>query len=334
MSEFGRLKGFEDLWRPVAGPRRLGDAPAVRGAGETKARLARLARRAPEVMVKITGRTYDAGHVKEHLEYIARDGALTLEGRDEDRLEGLNEIRERGDDWAADDHKRRADSSISISIVLSMPPGTSVGGVRDAARAFAREIFAERHDYVFALHTDADHPHVHLAVRTLGEGGVRLNPRKADLDAWRQSFARHLRARDIEAEATPRRARGVVRKAERIQIRKLRERHEADPHAYSPPRVHVSATEEALRIAAGAGIERPWEPAIVRQQRATRAALEAGAEMLARSSDEHDRKLASHVQAFVGQMPPIATWRNDLVRQARKAKERPPSDREPGRSGR
>lgn len=321
MSDFDPVRGFEDLWRPVARPRRIADRGVLPTASASpavvKARLARIAARTPEVMVKITGRTKGAGHLRAHLEYIARDGALPLEGRDGERLLGREAIRERGADWAADDLKGRADSSLSISIVLSMPPGTLAGRMHDAARAFAAETFAERHDYVFALHTDAGHPHVHLAVRTLGTGGVRLNPRKADLDAWRQSFARHLRARDIAAEATPRRARGVVRKAERMPLRKLRDRHERDPDRHRPSDLQAEAEREAARIASGARVERPWEPKILRQQRRVRAAYQAGADRLAGSGDPADRTLAAQLAAFLKAMPAIATRRNELVRAER-----------------
>ena len=110
--------------------------------------------------------------------------------------------------------------------MLSMPAGTDPAKVRDAARGFAREVFADRFDYVFVRHTDADHPHVDIAVRALGDHGERLNPKKADLEAWRQVFAHALRDRGVEAEATPRRARGVTRKAERAPLRRIRERHE------------------------------------------------------------------------------------------------------------
>lgn len=316
MNDFGRIKGFEDLWRPVAGPRKTGANAALSSGGqEAKARLARVAARTPEVLVKITGRTRGADHARAHLNYISRDGVLPLEGRDGERLEGLAAIAERAGDWAADDDSRkRADASVSISIVLSMPAGTPAVQLRDAARAFAEEQFSVRHDYVFALHTDADHPHVHLAVRTLGEGGVRLNPRKADLDAWRQSFARHLRARDIAAEATPRRARGIVRKAERLPVRKLRERYERDPDRYALPRVYREAVEEAQRLASGMPSSSPWETAILRRQQAIRAALTVGAEALGRSPDPDDRLLARSMADFIKAMPPIATRKHQLVR--------------------
>jgi hypothetical protein len=66
---------------------------------------------------------------------------------------------------------------------------------------------------------------VHLTVRALGDRGERSNPKKADLEAWRQAFAEQLRMRGIAAEARPRRARGTTRKAERTAIRELGERH-------------------------------------------------------------------------------------------------------------
>lgn len=77
------------------------------------------------------------------------------------------------------------------------------------------------------LHTDTPRPHVHLAICSRGHTGERLNPKKADLELWRQTFAQALRDRGVEAEATPRRARGITRKAERTPLRKVRDRQEA-----------------------------------------------------------------------------------------------------------
>ena len=91
----------------------------------------------------------------------------------------------------------------------------SRSGTKDSARAFAIETFGDNHDYVFVQHLDDKHPHVHLTVRSLGHDGRRLNPRKAALQAWRERFAAELRLRGIAAEATPRRTRGRVRKADR-----------------------------------------------------------------------------------------------------------------------
>lgn len=325
MSDFANLRGFEDLWRPVARSRRVPDRRALPNSGAmgagAKARLARIAARAPEVMVKVTGRTRDVGHLQAHLKYISRDSALPLEGRDGETLSSLRDIQELGADWAAEDFRKREDAALSISIVLSMPAGTSIVRTRDAARAFAQEIFAERFDYVFALHTDAGHPHVHLAVRSLGEDGKRLNPRKADLDHWRQRFAQKLRDRGVEAEATPRRARGITRKSERIAIRKLRDRHEA---GHGPvPKVVRSAYDEASRIVAGQQVERPWERRILERQRGVRGAYAAAAEALAQSKDPQDRGLAANVRTFLQHMPTPLTRRNELVKAIRSLTKQP-----------
>lgn len=182
-----------------------------------RVRLDRIARRVPEVMVKITGRTRDGGHLQNHLAYIGRNGKLPLEGPDGERLQSRAEVGRLVGDWMAEveaDPRRRKDSAVSLSIVLSMPPGTDPFRMHDASRAFAGQMFGDSHPYVFAFHADERHPHVHLTVRTLGHDGHKLNPRKADLEQWRQAFAAALRDRGVEAEATPRRTRGVVRKAE------------------------------------------------------------------------------------------------------------------------
>ena len=56
-----------DIPDPAA-PRRLTTAMRVK--------LERIVRRAPEVMVKITGRTKDVAHLKSHLAYITRNALL------------------------------------------------------------------------------------------------------------------------------------------------------------------------------------------------------------------------------------------------------------------
>jgi hypothetical protein len=52
---------------------------------------------------------------------------------------------------------------------------------------------------------------VHLSVKAESRRGKRLNPRKADLQRWRETFAERLRERGIDAEATRQATRGEVR---------------------------------------------------------------------------------------------------------------------------
>jgi hypothetical protein len=82
-----------------------------------------------------------------------------------------------------------------------MPAGTPPEAVREATAEAARELF-EGHKYVFVLHEDQGAPHVHLSVRADRYDGVRLAPRKADLDRWRAVFARGLQDRGVNAVAT------------------------------------------------------------------------------------------------------------------------------------
>jgi hypothetical protein len=55
-----------------------------------------------------------------------------------------------------------------------------------------------------------------LSVRAESKGGRRLNPRKADLHRWRETFAEKLRGWGIDAEATRQPTRGVARHHESI----------------------------------------------------------------------------------------------------------------------
>jgi type IV secretory pathway VirD2 relaxase len=236
-------------------------------------------------MVKVTGSTRDGGHLARHLDYISRNGKLTLEGPDGERLEGRAEMKALSRAWALEaalEWGARKDRPLSRSIVLSMPGGTDAMRLHDAARAFAAEAFGERFPFVFALHDEGGHPHVHLAVRALGSDGMRLNPRKADLEVWRQRFAQALRDRGVEAEASPRRARGVVHKTERTPVRKMRERKGAAPRVLEGA-VRPDDTPK--------GSSRPWEAKQRERQAQVHRALSAEAVVLSRADRLEDRAM-------------------------------------------
>jgi len=329
MSEFRTVRGFEDVWRPPV--RLAAKRPEGRGLSTTRsdvrARLARIAARTPEVMVKVTGRTRDPGHLAAHLTYITRNGELPAEGRDGWAISGRGEVLDLARDWSVaqmTDRRHRSNSPFSLSLILSMPAGTDAFALRDAAREFAECTFGDRHDYAFVLHTDTGHPHVHLAVRALSDDGVRLNPKKADLEAWRQAFAEVLCQHGVAAEATPRRARGVTRKAERTPIRKIRER--ASSGLGAPGKTHRAALQEAACTAfGGEQAARPWEQRTMQRQRQVRALYEAQAHLLKLSSDPEDRRLGEAVLGFVRGMPEPDTQRLALARALRSANDRLPS---------
>jgi len=285
-------------------PVRARKAPRVsRGAwsgspSALRAQIARTVRRVPEVMVKITNRPgtqNGLGAIRAHLDYISRHGQVELEDRDGNPISGRPEVRVLVQMWrvagrgiAETSSKREA-----FNIMVSMPPGTDRAAVKKAARAFAREEFGEQHDYVFAAHDDEAHPHVHIVVLARGRNGRRLNPRKADLQRWRERFAHELRDCGVEANATSRRTRGITQRYEHQAIKHMRARGaERDERARSPSDAQVAFDAHLPMLLA-------WR---------------AVAETLAGSSLADDRHLAKRVASFVQKMPVvIASQRPKLV---------------------
>lgn len=232
----------------------------------------RIAKRSPEVMVKITGFGKGATHIKAHLSYITRNAKLVLETHRGDILRDKNAVKDLFNQWADDINsvRRHKNQRDTMHLVLSMPEGTPETAVHNAARAYAKRTFGENHEYVFALHTDEPHPHVHLTVKLRGFDGKRLNPRKADLQLWREVFARDMRDQGIEAEASPRSVRGVARKAEKSIVRHIeRGDNRRQPRLSLAKAGRVrDAAEELLAEAKGQSVrEKPWEACIEQRQR-------------------------------------------------------------------
>ena len=280
--------------------------------------------------MKVTGRTRDPAHLAAHLSYITRNGELSAEDRDGCAIEG-REVGDLARDWSAAalmDSRRRETSPFSVSLILSMPAGTDPLRLRDAARAFALETFADRREYLLVLHTDTPHPHVHLTVRALADDGTRLNPKKADLEAWRRDFARALRERGVEAEATPRRARGVTRKAERGPMRRIREHHEQGRGRMG--RIAAQKLREAAQVAfGGEATAAAWDRRIAEDQVRIRRLYLAQARLLQSSPDAADRALGVEVETFVRTLQPPDTERLALARALREANELARSKGEP-----
>ena len=177
----------------------------------------------PEVMVKVTGFGKGGGHATAHLTYISRHGKLEIETDRGEIIKGRAGVLALAGEWAEDfgDTKSRKAKRDTIHIVLSMANGTDAESVRSAVRAFAKETFGKNHEYAFALHTDQDHPHCHLTVKYRGFDGKTVKSDKDDLQRWRETFATHLRKLGVDAAATPRVVRGVVRKSEAQVLRHI-----------------------------------------------------------------------------------------------------------------
>jgi hypothetical protein len=167
---------------------------------------------APQVMVKVTGGGRGMAAIAAHFRYISKNGQLTIEDDRRVDHEGKEALRDLVDQWRFGgsfidevSHRREA-----FNVMLSMPRGTDPDAVKGAAREFAQAEL-EGHRWVMVLHDHQANPHVHLSVRAESISGQRLNPRKGDLQRWRETFAEKLRDRGIQAEATRQLTRGANR---------------------------------------------------------------------------------------------------------------------------
>ncbi len=281
------------------------------------AKISRVVRRRPEVMVKVTGSARGFRSLKEHLAYITRNGKIEGEREGGEMIRGTTGVHSLAVEWWGDcgiDRPTRARDTINL--ILSMPPGTDPHAVAEAARAFAQKTFGGEYDYLLSHHHhDSDpkrpeNPHAHLTIKTRGRDGQRLDPHKEDLQAWREGFAEQLRMRNVEAEATPRRARGVVRKGQRQSIRHMNTRRAS--------RISRWKIEQALKtVGQGkAPEEKPWTNATRERQRKVRRAWGQLATAL---EDAGHAALAKEVKQFLANLPNVTTEREALATVAHKA---------------
>jgi type IV secretion system T-DNA border endonuclease VirD2 len=282
-----------------------------------KDRLARVVSKTAEVMVRVTKpstkdkegnpRTTtpkgEGVRLGNFLNYITRGGELELETSDGLTTYAKEDRTAIRAEWV-DAHHDNIDTGRATpktrlykTVILSMPPGTDTQALRDAARAFAAEEFAG-HTWVMTLHTDRAHPHVHIGVQTVRQDGRQLRPNRDDLQGWRETFARELRMRGVEAEATPRHARGAPRQ-ERPELHQLRQRG-------AVPRIDGKI---ATQVAREGALDRPADVAArERRQWIIDIYLDASSALRATGQPE-DARLAAKVGEFVAQMPGYANPR-------------------------
>src|SRR6267143_5069890 len=238
-------------------------------------------KRAPQVMVKVTGGGRGMAVIRAHMNYIDREGDGLIDQGGE-RHEGREARREIARQWAREGTPipERSDRREAFNIMWSMPAGTDSKKLLGAVQALAARQFAG-HKYVMALHTHQANPHVHLLVRAESDTGVRLNPRKADLHEWRMEFAAELRQRGIAAAASCQAARGVVKNYLNIWQVKAQGagRLRNQPPSQKDGRVARDTRADAL------------------------GAWNGVAAALAQSDKREDRNLARQVLEFVNTMP-------------------------------
>lgn len=263
-----------------------------------RAKLARIVRKAPEVVVKVTGRQRGGVHVKAHLEYIGRKGEVDIETRDGEILTTKEDVAERAAEWSDSLQWRSRPTVSSVSLIFSMPEGTDPDKVLGAVRALAHAELSDNHDYVLALHTDTPRPHVHLTVQAEGLDRTRFNPRPAQLNRFRERFARELRARGVAAEATPRRARGQGIAGSSMALVKLRARLRAEG-GRQITQSDRRTNEQAIAVARGQEQLPPFIAAGTFRWQEIRRAYEQTAAALDGTGQAEDRQLAKDVRTFL-----------------------------------
>ena len=168
---------------------------------------ARASRGLPQAVFKISSYSHSAGAVWSRLEYITREGELEAEGPNGERLE-LDQLESMLEDWEREREEGKG-RRVSMSALVSFPPGVDEEKATEAARQFFREAFADNHDYAFAAHRDTDYFHVHVVVQAGGHDGKQLRIGRADIQDLRALFAEQAPAQGIELDASPRWARGL-----------------------------------------------------------------------------------------------------------------------------
>ena len=199
-------------------------------AAAVRQKLRDLVRRTPQVMVKLAKAPKGMRGIANNLTYISRNGQLEVEDEDGQLISGKEALADLKAEWehGGTPIPAQSRSRDAFHLVLSMPQGTDPLGVQRAARDFAKREFST-YQYAMVLHTfetDPDpnpsvHPHVHLTVKAVSFDGTRLNPRKPDLQRWREGFAEALREHGIDATTTSRLHRTTQ---ERWTVRHLQQR--------------------------------------------------------------------------------------------------------------
>jgi hypothetical protein len=282
-----------------------------------KEHIARTVRRVPEVMVKVSGGARTVVGVEQHMDYIGREGKLGLEADTGEHLDGKGFERRLTEDWDLDleAHERQTERSIRgrkppklvHNIIFSMPPGTPSDKVLQAVRKLALNEWQLKHRYAMALHTDDDHPHVHVVVKAVSEQGQRLNIKKATLRAWRQQFASNLRELGVAANATERAVRGETKTHRSDGAYRAAQREDSTLVREREQRVLREWSTGTLKWGQG-------EATLVRTRQDV---VDGWHGVSARLKADGDLELAQRVDSFLARMPPAKTEKRLLIERLR-----------------
>jgi hypothetical protein len=244
--DWGTRLFYPECWRPGEDQTRLprsafGAGPSARA---VRARIRATVRRTPQVMVKITGASKGMVRLRSHLTYVTKNGKLPALEDDGTQRSGRTEVQGLADEWRVDGSliPERGWRREALHITFGMPRGTPVPELIAAVEAVLREEFGH-HRWAWVYHGHQASPHLHVVVRAEGRELRRLNPRKPDLRRWRERFAHELRARGIEADASSRAARGVLKEPDPRAVSQARKKGRLRRDHARPSRI----TPEVMR---------------------------------------------------------------------------------------
>jgi hypothetical protein len=263
-------------------------------------------------MVKVTGGAKSSRSALAHLDYISRKGELTIETDMGHRLTRA-EHKAFLDTWHLDltaGQYRRTEpgkpparrTKLTHNIVLSMPHPTPPEKVLAAARSFARTNFP-LHRYAMVLHTDQEHPHVHLVVKAEDELSKRLHIDKALLQTWREHFAQLTREQGIAANATRRFLRGQNKRKNTDKMRRALHRGHS--------RVMLEHLKSVIvDLYDGKDMNDPAHDKLVQTRKALVGQWMTAADIL---DKQGEITLASEVRKFAKCLPQVLTDRERLA---------------------
>ena len=171
---------------------------------------ARVARRLPQAVFKISSYSKGSGALWDRATYISREGERDVETADGDQVQNLAGLEDMVGRWADATPGRKA-GRLAMNAVVSFPAGTDQDKATEAARQFFRDAFGENHEYFFAAHEDTDKFHIHIAVKCHGRDGQQLRLGPPELGELRALLAEKAREQSIALDASPRWARGLER---------------------------------------------------------------------------------------------------------------------------
>src|SRR3546814_3680050 len=115
------VTGFQTCARPSGrvGSGRGGQARAAPlSQSEARAKLERIVRKAPEVMVKVSGKQYGEHHLSEHFDYVARHGKLAVRSSEGEIIDDPKRLKEIAQDWTMLDEARSEENTSELTYIM------------------------------------------------------------------------------------------------------------------------------------------------------------------------------------------------------------------------